>query len=184
MAEAYGLRVFVIIIHALGGEAHHEANTWRRGHDIRILAAGPLANIGLCVICLGAAAALRVAVSAAGAETIFYNGPPGIYADLWPPLRALQWLGWANLVLAVINMLPAFPLDGGRILALLIERRWNNWHSLVWVGLCGCVLACLSSVVFLVSLLGGMPIWSPPNFKPNWEAVQKGWHLRPLTRRR
>ncbi|HEY4767065.1 MAG TPA: site-2 protease family protein [Candidatus Sulfotelmatobacter sp.] len=81
--------------------------TWKR--DIRLALIGPLVSLALA--CLAAAA---VTASGRGAELW-----------KWPFLQAANLprsLVWANLYLAILNLMPAYPLDGGRVLRALLSR--------------------------------------------------------------
>src|SRR5207245_2469383 len=84
---------------------------------------------------------------------------PGLLA------AALSWLGYINIILGVFNLLPAFPLDGGRILQSLIWLRTGDRLRATRIAArIGMVFAFLliayGLVTFLVagSLIGG--IWS------------------------
>jgi Zn-dependent protease len=80
----------------------------RRWYDeVLVTAAGPLTNLGLSVLCIlvvvGYAAATKGQGAASEKVAMFF----GIGAIL-------------NMVLAILNMLPLFPLDGGRILGVFV----------------------------------------------------------------
>ena len=93
VAKSLGLHVLDITIWPLGGAARMEGLTGQSRQEALVAAAGPLANIVLGGICL------------------LFPGP--IAADA----------AWINLVLGLGNLIPAFPLDGGRILRAWLARR-------------------------------------------------------------
>jgi Zn-dependent protease/CBS domain-containing protein len=83
---------------------------WKR--DIRIALAGPLANLLVALISCGAI--LVVA--------------PHIDLHTWPYMQIgnlPRSVIWANLYLAGFNLLPAYPMDGGRVLRALFSRRMD-----------------------------------------------------------
>jgi membrane-associated protease RseP (regulator of RpoE activity) len=91
-----------------------------------------------------------------------------------PVLRAIEWLGWMNVVWAVGNLLPAYPLDGGKILHDFLEPRIGYYRTLFWIGLSGIVLAAVAKFVFVFGLLVGVFCWAPLSLRENWSALQAG----------
>jgi Zn-dependent protease/CBS domain-containing protein len=84
---------------------------WKR--EIRLALIGPLVNLALAGL---TAAIVMLSVSGSG---------HGIDLWRWPFLQARNLprsLVWANLYLAVLNLIPAYPLDGGRILRAMFAR--------------------------------------------------------------
>jgi Zn-dependent protease/predicted transcriptional regulator len=84
---------------------------WKR--DIRIALAGPLVNILLAVM----SASIIAAVA------------PSAPLWKWPFLGSshlLRSIVWANLYLAAFNLLPAYPMDGGRVLRALFSRKMDS----------------------------------------------------------
>ncbi|MBD3237993.1 MAG: CBS domain-containing protein [Candidatus Eisenbacteria bacterium] len=110
VARRSGLPMKSITLFLFGGVAEMEAQPKSPGAEFSMAVAGPIASILL--------GGLFLALSAWG------------LAQSWPtPLRGiLSYLGVINLVLAGFNLLPAFPLDGGRILRSLL---WHWKHDLL-----------------------------------------------------
>ncbi len=111
VAQREGIRVRAITLWLLGGVAEIERDATTPGAEFRIAAAGPAVSFALAIGFLGSAYAWdAVFVTAPGA------GPSLVATMVW-------WLGIVNGFLAVFNLFPAAPLDGGRILTSLLWWR-------------------------------------------------------------
>jgi Zn-dependent protease len=96
----------------------------------------------------------------------FIKHLPGMLPEI---LRAAAYL---NLGLCAVNLLPGIPLDGGKLLYLLVERRFNARTALLTVSSLGVVFAVMTGLLFIGTLLAGCPVWAPPMLRANWEAFQ------------
>lgn len=147
MALALKVRVSEIELMPMGGAARVEG-VWRlRGAQVALIAlAGPLANL---VICLGSAALG--------------------YAGLLSGYAVYLWLG-ANATMMVFNLLPALPLDGGRLLCALLAGPLGQQRALragVWLGrftAVALIALCLAGymalgAVNLTLLMSGAFLW-------------------------
>jgi len=105
VAKARGLPVRSITLFALGGVAQIEKEASDAKTEFWMGIAGPITSAIIGVVCLSAA--------------VFLGWSP--LGNQQSPLAAmLGWLGAINLMLAVFNMIPGFPLDGGRVLRAII----------------------------------------------------------------
>lgn len=115
-ARRYGLVPKALILLPLTGVALYDESRpekssaslpWQR--EIRLAIVGPLVNLVF--------AGLAVAMIAASGKDIDLWNWPFLYARNLP-----RSLVWANLYLALLNLMPAYPLDGGRILRAVVSR--------------------------------------------------------------
>jgi Zn-dependent protease len=94
-----------------GGVAHIEKETVDPSTEFWIGIVGPIASVVIGGICLMLAWAF-------GWEPM---------APVETPLMAMfVWLGYINIALAIFNMIPGFPLDGGRVLRAIVWRITGN----------------------------------------------------------
>lgn len=141
VAQAYGLRVKQIVLFFLGGVAEIESEPRRAYQEFWIALIGPLSSVALGGIFL----AMREVFDEASV----------ISAMLW-------WLGTINLLLAAFNMLPGFPLDGGRVLRAIIWWATGNYLGASKLS------AYLGQGLGGLMLLGGMGSLFVGNFAGLW----------------
>ena len=145
VARRNGVEVEGITLWLLGGVAKLNGEARTPGAEFRIAGVGPLTSFVLA----GALALVALAGLAAGLGGL--------------PLAVVQYLAVINLSLAVFNLLPASPLDGGRLLrALLWKRRGDASSAAVTAAragrVFGFVLIALGVLQVVSGGLGGL--WS------------------------
>ena len=113
VAQRLGIEVADITLLPIGGVARLKTLPEKPVDEIKIAVAGPLVNVVLAPIFLGLAFAFGVDLSS----------PPGLAAAQQSLGGALFYLGLVNIGLVVFNLIPAFPLDGGRVLRGLLAIR-------------------------------------------------------------
>jgi len=105
VARAFGMRVDRITLWLLGGVAQLGSPSPSARADLLVAVAGPATSLGL-----GALMAVLAALV----------GTSGLLGT------ALVWLAWVSVLLAVFNLLPGAPLDGGRVLRAALWWRYGD----------------------------------------------------------
>ena len=105
VARRRGLPVRSITLFALGGVAQFEKEAEDATTEFLVSIVGPLASVVIGFVCLILAWLL---------------GWTMMTEPTTPLMAMLVWLGYINIGLAIFNMLPGFPMDGGRVLRALI----------------------------------------------------------------
>ena len=112
VAKNYGINVDRITLLPIGGVANMRSLPETPTQELFISIAGPLFNIILTVVLFFPLKALL------GEYHLFHPDPL-----TWP--GAVAYAYWVNPVLAGFNLIPAFPMDGGRILRALLARKFS-----------------------------------------------------------
>jgi len=115
VARAEGLRISDITLHLFGGLARFEHEAHTPGAEFRIAVAGPSASFLYAV-------------------AFFVLNQVSIHLfDSRPAALITNYLALSNLILALFNLLPGFPLDGGRIFRAWLWARWGDyWRASRW----------------------------------------------------
>jgi Zn-dependent protease/predicted transcriptional regulator len=132
VARRFGIPIRSITLFIFGGVAEMAGEPPRPSAEFVMAIVGPLSSFVLGYILFGLAA-------------LGDN-------ELWPlPLRGvLGYLAWINFIVAGFNMLPAFPLDGGRVLRAAL---WAIRRNFLWATR---VSAFIGSMFGIVLSLGGL----------------------------
>ena len=129
VAMRYGYEIESITLWLLGGLASFAEfpEDWK--HEFWIAIAGPLVSVAVGVACYGV-----VLVAPVGSNAVLF---------------VFGYLALLNVVLAVFNMLPAFPMDGGRVLRALLARNQPHAQATQRAAAVGKVFAFLMGIIGL-----------------------------------
>jgi Zn-dependent protease/predicted transcriptional regulator len=115
VAKAYGTRVRSITLFLFGGVSDIEREPRSAAAEFFTAIVGPLTSIGLGIIFIVLAGMVTPLSSVTGPD----EGRAELM-HLGPVPTLLVWLGPINILIGLFNMIPAFPLDGGRILRAVL----------------------------------------------------------------
>lgn len=152
VARRIGIPIAGIDLWFFGGLARMRREPETPGQELKVAAAGPALTLLVLILC---ALAFRLAASSANfTEAVLAREA----TTMSPALALLSWLVLINGVVLVFNLLPAFPLDGGRIARALIWWRTKDRHRGTRVtGRAGQALALALGVLGVLSLARGAP---------------------------
>lgn len=137
VARYYGVRTREIVLYPIGGVARLERMPSGQA-ELLIAAAGPMVNLLLAGLIFLVMIAMQVQV-------------PGSAADLLSGDSLLLQLLFANVILLFFNLLPAFPMDGGRVLRATLTFFMSEERATAIAAFVGQGMAILFGAVGLFS---------------------------------
>jgi Zn-dependent protease/predicted transcriptional regulator len=111
MARRFGIRTKDITLLPIGGVARLERMPEKPSEELLVALAGPASNLLLAAVLFGLLSATH--------HSVLVSGTSPSHAPF------LTKLLWVNVSLFLFNMLPAFPMDGGRVLRALLAMRMD-----------------------------------------------------------
>jgi Zn-dependent protease len=161
VAKSRGIPVPSIVLFALGGVSQMQREPEKASTEFWMALTGPLVSVVIGIVCVLVARGMGW-TSAAQPAT--------------PVASVIGWLGYINLVLAAFNMVPGYPLDGGRVLRSVVWWKTGSMERATraagYVG---------QGFAFLFILLGLWQFFTGHGFGGLWLAFI-GWFLLDASR--
>ncbi|MGH9502838.1 MAG: site-2 protease family protein [Terriglobales bacterium] len=161
LAQAKGLRVREITLFALGGISQIETEPTSAKSEFWIAVVGPATSVAIGFLLFGLARVLGWA-------------PGGQPRN--PPEAVLLWLAYINVALGLFNLIPGYPLDGGRILRAILWWITGKVERATRIA-----ARTGEGVAFVFILLGLYRFFVGANFAGLWLAFI-GWFLLEASR--
>ncbi len=135
VAKLNGIDVPRITLFLFGGVSETAEEPASPGSELAITIVGPLASFAIGLACT----AVGVSVAGGGAFVqLLRTAPAEALASLGVASTLLLWLGPVNLMLGIFNLVPGFPLDGGRVLRAFLWWATGDLYRATrnasWVG--------------------------------------------------
>jgi Zn-dependent protease len=183
MGWRHRIRTDLITLGPLGGVAHLNAPAPSAGAELQIALAGPAVHLGWLAV----------------VWPLSFATPAGGDWFVHPLWHAVWYLKVTNVGLLLFNLLPVFPLDGGRALRALLAMRWHPNRVTLWVtsgGFVGggllmlyalaggriestiCFLigaSCISACLFERRLARHVPIYGRFELQQPWQVDPEAW---------
>lgn len=152
MARAEEIEIEEIVLHPFGGLARLRTEPQNPRAELRIAVAGPAASFLFALLAFGGAKIAALGNYEATVVVFFL-------------------IASGNLLLALFNLFPGYPLDGGRVLrAILWWRSGNIKEATRMAGICGILIAG-------TLILFGVYILIAPNWRPSQPYLMGGWSI-------
>lgn len=122
-ARAFGVTTPYVTLLPIGGVAQLERIPEESGQEFLIAIAGPLVNVAIALLLIFVGGAHFATGYAAGLEDVHFS--------------MLDRLAAVNIFLALFNLIPAFPMDGGRVLRAALSSKFGYVKATeiaAWIG--------------------------------------------------
>jgi Zn-dependent protease/predicted transcriptional regulator len=151
VARSQGVPVRSITLFLFGGVSNIQRDPSSPGAEFLLTIVGPITSILLGVIF-----ALLAGISAGSSVTsVSFYSRTGAAARLSPLSTLLLWLGPINILVGVFNLIPGFPLDGGRLVRSILWAITNNLRLATrWASWLGQLIAWLMIAVGIAMIFG------------------------------
>lgn len=157
VARGFGIPVASITLFALGGVSNIEKEASSATAEFWMGVVGPITSLMIGFLCELGAVELGWRM----------NEPAAVY----PIAAGLAWLGRINVLLGIFNLIPGFPLDGGRVLKAVIWWITKNADRSALIA------SYVGEVIAMLFMIGGfLSVFASGSFAGIW-LIAIGWFL-------
>lgn len=172
VAKSQGIPVSNITLFLFGGVSNIQREPTSPTAEFVMAIVGPLTSLVLGVIFLFLSGTMATGLS------VLSGDPASALAQLNPLSTLLLWLGPINILLGIFNLIPGFPLDGGRVLRSILWAITKNLQVATrWASWVGQVVAWLFIIAGISMIFGiSIPFFGTGFISGLWLAFI-GWFL-------
>jgi Zn-dependent protease len=157
VARHYDVTVKQVTLFLFGGVAHLETEPVSPRAEFLMAIVGPLVSIALGFLATALGMQLIGGRFTAMPSTSDDRYVREMLAEMGPVATLLLWLGPINLFLGILNLIPGYPLDGGRVLRAFLWRISGDLAKATrWARAAGRVCAWVLIALGLTQILAGM----------------------------
>ena len=151
MARYFGIRTRDITLYPIGGVARLDRMSEKPHEELCIALAGPAVNVAIAALLTPFLIMAAFSGAIPDATDLFtsVDGPVSFVGGF------LLWLWQANVFLVLFNMIPAFPMDGGRVFRAILAGMLGVVRATDIAGRVGLIVAMLLAVL---GILAGNPM--------------------------
>lgn len=170
VANGYGIPVREIRLFLFGGVSDIEREPPSPGAELAIAIVGPAISFAIGIACMVLSSFIL-----RGSDL---SDPTAVLSGLGPLTTIILWLGPINLIIAIFNLIPGFPLDGGRVLRAALWRLTGDLRRATqWASTAGQAIGWLFIVMGIAMVFGArIPFFGRGAASGLWLAFI-GWFL-------
>ena len=176
-ARYFGIGTKDVIILPIGGLARLNKIPEKPVQELIVAVAGPFVNVVLCVLFVS------VLVFFYGAELefseLFLDNPThDLLFEINKSANFVLLMAKANFVLMLFNLIPAFPMDGGRVFRALMSMQFSRTRATLIASVLGQICAVGFLLYAVMPLL--KDVFSPDSWLEKYLSRKENWTFQPV----